>query len=98
MRRKVLITPSAEADLDSILHFIALDNPTAGRRFVGELRRRIATLTTMPERCPLAPETGMDGLELRHLIHGRYRIIFTVELKRVVVLQVRHGARMAAGG
>ena len=52
----------------------------------------------MPERCPLAPETGMDGRELRHLVHGHYRIIFTVEPARVIVLQVRHGARMTGEG
>lgn len=98
MIRKVLLTPTAEADLDSILRYIALDNPAAGRRFIGELRRKMASLATMPERCPLAPETGLDGLELRHLIHRRYRIVFTVEQARVVVLQVRHGTRKMAGG
>ena len=98
MIRKVLLTPTAEADLDSILRYIALDNPAAGRRFIGELRRKMASLTTMAERCPLAPETGLDGLKLRHLIHRRYRIVFTVEQGSVVILQVRHGARTVSGG
>ena len=48
----------------------------------------------MPKRCPRAPEDGLDGLEIRHLIHGRYRIIFGIDGKTVVILQVRHGARL----
>lgn len=45
----------------------------------------------MPERCAKAPE---DGLEIRHLLHGRYLILFTIEPDRVVILQIRHGARL----
>ncbi len=94
MSRKVVITATAEADLDNILHFIALDSPAAGRRFVTTLKARMKALAAMPERCPLAPEDGLDGLEIGHLIIGNYRILFTVDADRVVILQVRHGARL----
>jgi plasmid stabilization system protein ParE len=97
MSRKVAITPTAEANLDDILRFIALDNPAAARRFVTGLRRRMKTLAAMAERCPLAPEDGLDGLEIRHLVHRNYRILFTIEAGSagaVVILQVRHGARL----
>lgn len=96
MSRKIVITPTAEANLDDILHFIALDSPTAGRRFVTGLRGRMKALATLPERCPRAPEDGLDGLEIRHLIYGRYRVLFTVDADRVIILQVRHGARLPA--
>ena len=94
MTRTVVLTPSAEADLDAILAYIALDNPTAARRFVAALRRKTATLATFPERCARAPEDGLDGMEIRHLLHGRYRILFTIEPDRVTILQVRHTARL----
>jgi len=96
MSRRVVITPTAEADLDDILHFIALDNPAAGRRLATTLRARMKTLAKMPERCPLAPEDGLDGLEIHHLIHGKYRILFTVNAERIVILQARHRARLPA--
>lgn len=95
MSRKVVITPTGEADLDDILHFIALDDPGAARRFISGLRRRMKTLAEMAERCPIAPENGLDGLEIRHLIYGQYRIVFALEDRCVVVLQIRHGARRA---
>ena len=94
MSYKVVVTPTAEANLDQILHFIALDSPTAARRFVAGLRSKIRTLATIPKRCPLAPEDGLDGLEIRHLIYSNYRIIFVIDADQVVVLQVRHGARL----
>lgn len=94
MTRKLVITPTAEADLDGILHFIALDDPVAARRFVSGLRKRMKTLATMPERCPIAPESGLDGEEIRHLIFSQYRILFAADAKHIVILQVRHGARL----
>ena len=93
MKYRIVVTPTAEANLDETFRFIALDNPAAGRKFIASLRAKIKTLAEMPSRCPLAPEDGLDGLEMRHLIHGNYRIIFTIDPGRVTVLQVRHGAR-----
>jgi plasmid stabilization system protein ParE len=93
MRYRVVVTPTAEANLDEILRFIALDNPASGRKFFAALRARLGTLAEMPRRCPLAPEDGLDSLEIRHLIHGNYRIIFTIDPGQVTILQVRHGAR-----
>ena len=94
MRYKVVVTPTAEANLDEILRFIALDSPVAARKFVSRLRAKLKTLAAMPKRCPAAPEDGLDGMEIRHLILGNYRVIFVIDVDRVVVLQVRHGARL----
>jgi toxin ParE1/3/4 len=96
MKHKVTITPTAEADLDGILHYIAVDNPAAGQKFIAGLRTKLKTLALMPARCPLAPENGLDGLVIRHLIYGRYRILFAIDDEQVAILQVRHGARRPA--
>jgi plasmid stabilization system protein ParE len=94
MSRNVVITPTAEANLDEIFRFIALDGPRAASRFIEALRRKIATLASMPERCPAASEDGLDGLEIRQIVHGNYRILFTIATNVVVGLQVRHSARL----
>jgi plasmid stabilization system protein ParE len=94
MTCRVVVTPEAERDLDELFRFVALDNPAAARKFVAGLRKRLKTLASMPKRCPRAPEDGLDGLEIRHLVHGRYRIIFGIDGKTVVILQVRHGTRL----
>ncbi len=79
MTHRVVITPAAERDLDAAFLFIARDDPAASVNFVNGVRARIGTLKLMPRRCPRAPEDGQDALEIRHLIHGRYRIIFTID-------------------
>ena len=95
MTYRVVVTPEAERDLDELFQFVALDNPAAARKFVAGLRQRLKTLASMPKRCPRAPEDGLDGLEIRHLVHVRYRIIFGIDGRTVAIPRVRHGARLA---
>jgi plasmid stabilization system protein ParE len=53
----------------------------------------IDTLTSLPRRCPLAPENDEFDVEVRQLLYGEHRILFTVEDDVVRVLHVLHGAR-----
>ncbi|MDK9720640.1 MAG: type II toxin-antitoxin system RelE/ParE family toxin [Rhodospirillales bacterium] len=97
MTLKLVITPGAEADLDGLFTYIAQDSPANARKFVSNLRKRLKTLTSLPRRCPRAPEDGLDGLEIRHLLHKDYRILFAIDGQTVVILQVLHGSRLATG-
>lgn len=94
MKYEVVITPTAETNLGEIHRYIALDSATAARKFLVGLRGKIKTLASMPERCPLAPEDGLDGMTIRQLLYGEYRILFAIDAGHVVILQVRHGARL----
>jgi plasmid stabilization system protein ParE len=94
MAHKVVITPEAEGDLRAIGDYIVAQHaPEAARRFVQSLRRRIAALRTFPDGYGLAPEAQAVSVELRQLIHGMYRILYTVEGNTVTIHAVRHGAR-----
>lgn len=93
MRYSVLMTDEAEAEIDNIFRHIARDKPNAAGRFVERLRNQILALDQSPRRCPVAPEDGIEGLHIRHLIHRPYRVIFAIDGKTVVILRVRHGAR-----
>lgn len=53
----------------------------------------IESLENFPFRCPLAPESDRFGAEIRHLIFGKYRILFIIEDEIVYVLRVRHQAQ-----
>jgi plasmid stabilization system protein ParE len=94
MSFRVVVTPEAERNLDDIFAFIALGNAVAARRFVDGLRRRLKTLASLPRRCSRAPEDGLDGMEIRHLVYRQCRILFGIDGKTVVILRVRHGARL----
>jgi plasmid stabilization system protein ParE len=62
----------------------------AARRWFNDLERKIKSrLTSMPESCPVAPESGLRGREVRQLLHGRYRVLFTIEDNLVRVLYIR---------
>lgn len=88
---KVIVHSDAESDIESSFKW--------GRRAWGEenatlwvrkLRRAIRNqLTSLPLACPLAPETERLDVSVRHLIVGRYRVLFTVKGRTVTILHVR---------
>jgi toxin ParE1/3/4 len=94
MAHRVRITREAEADLRSIGDYIAAQHaPEAARRFIQSLRRRAESLKTFPEAYGLAPEAQAAGAEVRQLIHGMYRVLYTVDEQMVTIHAVRHGSR-----
>jgi plasmid stabilization system protein ParE len=98
---EVLVADEALADLTAITGFIR-DNgsPLDANRWLEAIAGRIASLRSMPERCPMAFAAYRLGVEVRVLNHGSskraYRIYFVItnRPKRVVhVLHIRHWAR-----
>jgi plasmid stabilization system protein ParE len=77
---KVEITALAEADLAAIYQRIWEDSPTRAAEWRGGLLQAAQALEQLPLRCPLAPESGA-ALEIRQLLYGRYRVLFTITLK-----------------
>lgn len=91
---RVEITPTAERDIEAIWDYIAQDSPEHALAFISALEHQLQTLERFPERCPLIPENEILGTSYRHLLHGRYRTIFRITGKTVVILRVIHGARL----
>ncbi len=84
-------TGEAEADIEAIFSFIALDSPRNALRWYLNIKAKIQTLETMPERCPKAPENELAEFTVHHLIDGNYRVLFRINGKTVQVLHVRGG-------
>ncbi len=97
MKYRVFIEPRAKADLKAAYLFIAEDSPAHADDWFANLLRAVATLETMPRRCPLAIESDAFDVEIRQLIHGNYRVLFTVSGSEVTVTHVRHAARRPLG-
>lgn len=85
--------PDAEHDITSIRQHIARDSPQAAARWAREIRRKVLSLASFPERCEIIPEAPDLVRNYRHLIFGNYRILFRIEGRRVVVVRVIHAAR-----
>jgi plasmid stabilization system protein ParE len=65
-----------------------------GRKEADQWARQLRTavskqLSLVPKGFPLAPEDDEFSEEIRHMIVGRYRVLFTVRRGKVHVLHIR---------
>ena len=99
MSYKVVIDAGAANDAEDAYLYIANRSPGNAARWYNGLIDAMFTLEDLPRRCPIAPESRYLDREIRQLIHGNYRILFTIDSakKAVRILHVRHGARRALG-
>jgi plasmid stabilization system protein ParE len=59
-------------------------------RWARQLRTAVLSqLSLIPKGFPIAPEDDEFSVEIRHMIVGRYRVLFTIKGRRVHVLHVR---------
>ena len=88
---KVILHPDAELDIESSFKWgCRAWGEENAKEWVRKLRRTFRKqLTLTPLSCPLAPESEELGVPIRHLIVGRYRVLFTVKGKTVTILHVR---------
>ena len=90
---KVEPTARALANADEAFLWIYEEAPESALRWYDGLLKTLRTLERSPRRWGLARENPFFEEEIRQLIYGRYRVLFTVKGKTVYVLRVRHGAR-----
>lgn len=55
--------------------------------------RDIESLQHFPLRHGMAPEAEAAGVHVRQMMHGLYRILYTVDAETVTIHGIRHGAR-----
>jgi plasmid stabilization system protein ParE len=98
---RIVITQRAEDEIQSAHDWWGeqYSKATATQWFIG-IYEAIASLATMPERCPLASEQLVKPLVLRQLHFGlgsrpTHRVVFLVDDSEVVVLTVRHASQDA---
>lgn len=94
MKCRVIIESRAVADLNSHVEWIENQGaPLNAERWMEIILEAIQSLAEMPARCPLAPENGWLGLEIRQHVVASHRILFTIDSRTVRVLHIRHAAR-----
>jgi plasmid stabilization system protein ParE len=77
------------ARASEIARYIAAARPGSAAPWVEDLFALAASLRRHPRVGRTVPEAGRD--ELREVLHGKYRLIYRIEPRRVVVLTVWHG-------
>ena len=88
---RVIWAPRAIARATEIATYIAAERPGSARRWIEELFALAAGLRSHPRVGRKVPEAGRD--KLRQVLYGKYRLIYRIELTRLVVLTVRHCRR-----
>ena len=95
-KHNVLWTLTAKQDLESIVDFVARDNPNAAGSILQILRKRAATLKNLPQRGRIVLELADLGLRLyRELLVTPWRIVYRITNTTVYVMMVIDGRRNA---
>lgn len=61
-------------------------------------RRKTGIALDDAEACGFAPENAYASCEVRQMLFGRYRVLFTIREQIVILLTMRHGARNFIAG
>lgn len=85
-------------DIDSIVTYIQADSSANATRWRKRLKQKLLSLCTMPEACGYAPENDDTQSEVRQLLFGSYRVLFTVTENTVFLLTIRHCSRRNIAG
>lgn len=93
MTYRINVTPPAVADTEAIYEYLAESSPQAADRRLVLLENAIDSLADFPKRHPQAPESRTHSTEIRHMLVGNYRILFSIRGDTVHILRLRHAAQ-----
>lgn len=91
-RRKLTWLPAAYADLEGIWSYIARDSAVYASGMIKRIVDAPKSLPRFPQLGRVVPE--WESPQIRELIVGNYRLIYKIEVERIIVLAVIHGARL----
>jgi plasmid stabilization system protein ParE len=93
MDYQVALSLSARSDIQTIVHYISLDNPEQAWRFGMFLIQQARSLGPLPERGRVVPEFGDDSI--REIIVRAYRIVYRFDRnkRRVEIIRFWHAGR-----
>ena len=94
-RYDVVFEESAQTDVRGSYHWgCRAWGKEEAQQWVRQLRTAVfQQLSLMPRGFALAPENDEFSEEIRQMIVGRYRVLFTIKKRRVHVLHVRGAHR-----
>lgn len=90
---RIILSPRAINDLESIVRYISEDNPKAAKKLAQALVNRTKSLITFPNSGRYLPE--FPNTEIRELILKPYRIIYRIDKdkSRIEISRFWHSAR-----
>jgi plasmid stabilization system protein ParE len=90
MKFKVTVHPPVVVDVEAARAYLAEWSEKSADQWYEAVKTQIAGLEQMPRRFPVAAESKYVNREIRQVLVGKYRVLFTVVEQEVHVLHVRH--------
>ncbi len=90
---KVRIYPTAQQDLAEIVEYLNTLSADAALRYYDMLVDEIASLSTMPERCPHPRDLALTAKGYRYLIVKDYLVFYMVVGDTVQIHRILYGRR-----
>ncbi|MFM9960279.1 MAG: type II toxin-antitoxin system RelE/ParE family toxin [Planctomycetaceae bacterium] len=96
MAFQVELSRRAASDIEEIFEYIAVesDAPLNAARWRHGLEAQLRRLSHLAGSMPLAEENHYAPCELRQMLFGKFRILYTVQFEVAFVLTIRHGHRL----
>lgn len=92
MTTQIIWSTQAADQLEAIVEFIAAGSPIEARRFAARVMQRIESLASHPDLGGWVIED--QNHTYRELLLGTYRIIYRSSSTVVLIVAVRHAARL----
>ena len=90
---QVNLLPQAEEDLQEIIDFIAEERPGVANKMLDKFSQSFSQLAINPESGRKARDKRLYLLGYRYLVVSTYLVFYRIQLKRVLVYRILHGAR-----
>ena len=91
---EVIVSPEAEADLDRIVRYIAIDlgNPPAATSFADKVEKRLVDLETMPSKYSFCKDDFLRAMGYHRVHVGNYLLIYRIDesARCVFIVHVYH--------
>lgn len=88
---EIIWTKIALKDAEEIHDYIAKDSIYYAQKTIEKFFDRIKILQQLPNAGRMVPE--LNNKDIRELIEGNYRIIYTFKRKEISVLRIHHSSR-----
>lgn len=94
-RFEVVWTRAAIVDLDLLFEYVAEDSgPERAIKLYDKICAKVESLSTLPRRGRVVPELKDIAVhEFRELIFGRYRLVFRLDGRKVVLIGILDARR-----
>lgn len=93
---KIKIYPSAQRDLQEIADYLNTLSPEAALRYYDQIVSEIASLSSMPMRCPHPRDLSLAAKGYRYLTVQNYLVFYivsddTVQIRRILYAKREYG-------